>query len=91
PGEVKTVLVKLPDSYADTALAGQELTFTITVNDLKLLDIPELDDEFAKDLNHYDAASLKTQIRSQLEERAKEMTRQRLEAALLSKILDANP
>jgi len=90
-GEVKTATVKLPDSYSDKALAGQELSFTMTLNDLKLLDVPALDDEFAKDLNFDSATALTDEVRKQMEAQAKNMNRQSLETALLGQILDANP
>ena len=90
-GEVKTAQVKLPDTYGDRELAGQELAFTLTLNDLKLLDIPALDDEFAKDLNFESAEALVTEVRSQLASQAKNMSRNSVEMALLDKLLTAYP
>jgi trigger factor len=90
-GQVKTAQVKLPDTYPDKELAGQELSFTLTLNDLKVLDVPALDDEFAKDLNFESAQLLTDEVRKQMEAQAKNMSRQSLETALLGKILDANP
>ncbi|MBM4253434.1 MAG: trigger factor [Deltaproteobacteria bacterium] len=90
-GQVKTAPVKLPDTYPDKELAGQELSFTLTLNDLKVLDIPALDDEFAKDLNFESAQLLTDEVRKQMESQATNMSRQSLETALLGKILDANP
>jgi trigger factor len=91
PGETKTVNVKLPADYGDTEYAGKELTFTITLNDLKHLDIPKLDDEFAKDLDYDGKAALEGDVRTQLESRAKDLRRQQLEGVILDKILAGHP
>jgi len=90
-GASKTGPVTLPESYGDKDLAGKTLTFTVTVNDLKHLDIPALDDEFAKDLSLESADVLKKNVEEHLANRAKDLGRQKLETAVLSKILSAQP
>jgi len=90
-GQTKTAPVQLPESYGDQALAGKELVFTITVGDLKNLDVPSFDDELAKDLNFENADALKADVVTHLEARASDLARQKLETALLDKIIDAYP
>lgn len=86
-GETKQAQVTLPDDYGDAEIAGKTLDFSITLDDLKHLDIPVLDDEFAKDIDFESADDLKAKIREHLEARAKDMGRQKLEGAILDKIL----
>jgi len=90
-GETKDVTVKLPEDFGDKELAGKELSFHVTLSDVKHLDVPTLDDEFAKDLDFENAEALKGSVREQLEARAKDLSRQKLETALLDQIIEAHP
>jgi trigger factor len=90
-GETKTAQIKVPETYGDAEIAGKTLDFTITVKDLKNLDLPALDDEFAKDLDMESVDQLKKNVREHLELRATDMARQKLEGALLDKIIDKHP
>jgi trigger factor len=90
-GDKKQVTIKLPADYGDQDLAGKELLFDLTVNDLKHLDVPALDDEFAKDLNFESADKLKENVKAHLEGRAKDLGRQKVETAVLDKIIEAHP
>ena len=48
-GESKDVVVTFPEEYQAKELAGKEATFKCTVHEVKFEELPELDDEFAKD------------------------------------------
>ncbi|WP_347549387.1 trigger factor [Pseudalkalibacillus hwajinpoensis] len=50
-GAEKEVTVTFPDEYHAENLAGQEATFKVKVHDIKRKELPDLDDEFAKDVN----------------------------------------
>lgn len=50
-GEMKDVEVTFPEEYHAPDLAGKLAVFKVTVHDLKRKQLPELDDEFAKDVN----------------------------------------
>ncbi|WPK10772.1 trigger factor [Lysinibacillus louembei] len=50
-GEVKDVVVTFPEEYHATELAGKEATFKVTVKEVKTKVLPELNDEFAKELD----------------------------------------
>jgi trigger factor len=90
-GETKQATVKVPESYQDPAVAGKDVTFNITLNDLKHMDVPELNDEFAKEMDFESATALSDDVRKHMEGRAEEMRRQRLENAILDKLLAAYP
>lgn len=90
-GESKDADVTLPADYGDTELASKTLRFHITLNDLKHLDVPEFNDEFAKDLDFENADALKGKIKEQLDERASDMSRQKLETGILDSIVDKHP
>ncbi len=66
--ERKDVTVAYPDDFRAKELAGQSVRFAIQVRDTKLRELPEIDDEFAKDLGEYDSLEeLKKHIRESLQ------------------------
>ncbi|WP_240374682.1 trigger factor [Bacillus piscicola] len=69
-GEEKEVTLTFPEDYHSEELAGKEAVFKVKVHDIKRKEIPELDDEFAKDVDE-DAETLE-QLRKQQEDRLKE-------------------
>ena len=74
--EEKDINVKFPDEYFSKDLAGKDATFKVKVNEIKKKELPELDDEFAKDVSEFDTlkelkASIKEKQQKQNDERAK--------------------
>lgn len=74
--EVKDIKVKFPDEYFSKDLAGKNAVFKVTLHEIKKKELPELDDEFAKDVSEFDTleelkASIKEKLEKQNEERAK--------------------
>lgn len=54
PGDQKTFTLTYPDDYAITELAGTAVEYSVTVHGVKRRVVPDLDDEFAKDLGEFD-------------------------------------
>ncbi|RNA70246.1 trigger factor [Alteribacter keqinensis] len=50
-GEEKEVNVEFPEDYHSEELAGKPAVFKVTLHDIKRKELPELDDEFAKDVD----------------------------------------
>ena len=50
-GETKDITVTFPENYGSTDLAGKEAIFEITVNSIQAKEVPQLDDEFVKDID----------------------------------------
>ena len=90
-GHEKTIDVTFPESYSHTDLAGKPAELTVTVKDLQEKQLPELDDEFAKDLNYESLADMRAAIRRELETRAAARAENQLREALIEKLIDANP
>lgn len=66
-GDSKDVNVTFPETYHAAELAGKEALFKVKLHEIKRKQLPELDDEFAKDVSEFDTldeykADLKTQI-----------------------------
>ncbi len=84
-GDEKDISVTMPKSYQRTDLAGKEVLFMVKVKEIKEKIIPELNDDFAKDLGEFDTLEeLKEKIRENLERKE----RFRIESDLRGKVLD---
>ena len=74
-GEEKSFVLSYPPDYEMKELAGKEHAFKVTATEVKEKRLPEVDDEFAKNVGKEDLASLKEQIASNLKARAEERAR----------------
>lgn len=91
PGESKDIQLTFPEEYHAEDLAGKEAVFAVTINDIKEKELPELDDEFAKDVSDFDTLDeYKAEIRNNLEKEKKEQVdsayRQQAIAALVKNV-----
>ncbi|MGN8841230.1 trigger factor [Niallia sp. HCP3S3_B10] len=68
-GETTEVEVTFPEEYHAEDLAGKPATFKVTIHEIKGKELPELDDEFAKDVDEEaeTLAELKEKIKTRLE------------------------
>ena len=69
-GETVEVTVTFPEDYQAEDLAGKEAVFTTTIHEVKSKEVPELDDELAKDIDEEveTLAELKAKYKAQLTE-----------------------
>ena len=96
PGQELKVEVIYPADYAEAKLAGKTVAYEVTVKGIKKRILPELNDEFAKELGHYESyADLEKSVREYMENRKRRSveseTRDRLFAALSEKFTFAVP
>jgi trigger factor len=90
-GETKEVKVAFPEEYSTKELAGKDATFMVTLKEVKRKVLPELNDEFAKDIgDHKSVDELKTRIREDLEARKRSELASEQKDALLAKLIDAH-
>ena len=91
PGEKRDVVVTFPEEYHAEDLAGKEAVFHCLVHEIKEEQLPELDDEFAKDVSEYDTLEeLKKANRERLEAYAKAGSESQMKDAALGKAVEAN-
>jgi trigger factor len=84
--------VEYPADYGSEALRGKKMHFKLKVHEVKRRELPELDDEFAKDLGDFDdLAALRAKIREDLQGRKDHEEKQATRQAVLDKVLIANP
>jgi trigger factor len=96
PGQELKVEVIYPADYAEAKLAGKTVAYDVTVKAIKKRILPELNDEFAKEMGHYESyADLEKSVREYLASRKRRHveseTRDRLFAALSEKFTFAVP
>jgi trigger factor len=84
-GETRTIEVPFPADYGNSELAGRSATFEVTVKEVKLKQLPELDDDFAVDAGFDDVQELREDIRRRLLDAEEE----RIEGEFRQSALDA--
>jgi trigger factor len=71
PGATKSFAIHYPDDHTVAELANQDVSYTVTVKNIKRRVLPELDDDFAKDLGEFDTLeALRTRVHHDLEHEA---------------------
>ena len=72
PEEEKEIKVKFPEEYFSANLAGKDATFKVKLHEIKKKEMPEINDELAKDISEFDTIEeLKNSIKEKQEEQNK--------------------
>ena len=94
-GEQKTSQVTIPDTYMNKDIAGKTVDFNITLKGIQIKVPPELNDDFAKEVdpdNKYEnVADMRTRIRQDLEEHEKTQARKESLKGLAEQVTEENP
>jgi len=92
PGEKRAFVVKYPADHPRSEFAGKELSYSVEVKGLKEKILPALTDDFAKEsAGQESVAELKKKVAEDLEKYLKQLSRVKLERALLDKLVELNP
>ncbi len=84
-GETRTVALRFPDDYSNEELAGREASFEVSVKEVKLKELPAVDEDFAIDAGFDDLQELDGDIRRRL----MEVEEARIDAEFRQAALDA--
>ena len=88
-GDECDVNVTFPEEYHAEELKGKAAVFKVKVNNVKEIQLPDADDEFAKDVSEFDTlAELKADIKKKLKEQKNAQSESELESALVDKLLE---
>lgn len=91
-GEEKEISVAFAEDYSDTALAGKKIDFQVTVKEIKTEVLPEIDDEFAKDVGRYEnLAELRAAIVSNLDQGYAKRSEQEVNEQIFSALIGKTP
>ena len=87
-GEEFDVNVKFPEEYQAEELAGKDATFKIKLHEVQYKELPELDDDFAKDVSEYDTLDeLKDSIRNNIKTNLDKQAEQKVENDLMDQVI----
>lgn len=87
--EEKDIQVKFPEDYHMKELAGKDATFKVKINEIKVKQLPEINDEFASDVSEFETLEeYKQDILKKLTERAQEAADRKFEDEVLKKAAD---
>jgi len=91
-GESKEFTVRFPENYHIKDFAEQDITFHVTVRDVKVKVLPALDDQFIKNFERYEnIEALRDDLRKSLAEEKSVRAKDALRKAINDRLLDANP
>ena len=89
--ETKDIMVRFPKEYHAADLADKEARFTVTVHEIKKKVLPELNDEFVKELKYDNVNTveeLKNYTKENLERRKKDDAQRNADNALMDKLVE---
>lgn len=90
-GEDKDVKVTFPEEYHSEDLAGKEAVFKCKVHEIKEEELPEINEDFVKDVSEFDTMDeLKADIRGNLEKAAAARAESQMKNSVLEQIFNAN-
>ena len=82
------VNVTFPENYSTKELAGKPAVFRVKLHEIKMTELPALDDEFAKDVSEFDTlAEYKADIKAKLEEKNAKEADNNVESQLIDALL----
>ena len=88
-GDNVEVSVVFPEEYHAKELAGRPALFQVKINEIKVKELPELDDEFAQDVSEFDTlAEYRESVRKAVEERKQEEARRQKEDEAVQKAVE---
>jgi trigger factor len=91
-GTDEEITVVFPADHPRKDLADKDVTFRVTIKEIRERVLPALDDEFAKDVGAYkDLEELKERIKTDLEKAQEYRLKEELRQAAISQLLQANP
>lgn len=88
-GEEFDITVTFPEDYQAEELAGKESVFKIKLHEIKMKELPEVDDDFVKDVSDFDTLDeYKADIKAKLEETAENKAKDDVENQLIDKLVE---
>ncbi|MDY4077826.1 MAG: trigger factor [Clostridium sp.] len=88
-GDTKEVNVTFPENYGSEELNGKPAKFDVTVKEIKVKEVPALDDEFAKDASEFETlAELKEDIKKNLQKAEDQKAENEFEEAIITAVIE---
>ncbi|HET9482188.1 MAG TPA: trigger factor [Candidatus Polarisedimenticolia bacterium] len=92
PGQTREFGVSYPDQHPERELAGRRLAYHVVVREIKQKLLPDLDDEFARDLGRFDSLEeLRRRVSEDLLERERRRVREDARGTVIEQLLALHP
>lgn len=89
PGDEPDVSVTFPEDYGKEELAGKPALFKVKIKEIKVKELPTVDDEFAKDVSEFETLDeYKADLRKKLTEKAEHTAKHELEDGVIEKVVE---
>jgi trigger factor len=86
-GDEKTFVIHFPDDYAVKDMANTDVTYKVAVKQIRRKVLPELDDEFAKDVGDFESlAALRDRVQADMQADAERHAKQHVRGDLLKQL-----
>lgn len=91
PGEQKRIKLSFPDPYHSAELAGKPVEFEVTLKEIKVKEMPALDDAFAQEFGEFETlADLKAKVAETIEKQEKERIERDFKDVLIKTLIERN-
>lgn len=88
-GDQTEVHVTFPEEYHAKELAGKPAVFQVKIKEIKVKELPELDDDFAQDVSEFDTLEeYKKNVKASLEEKKEKESKEAKEDEVIEKIIE---
>ena len=86
-GDEKTFVINFPEDYAVKDMANTSVTYKVKVKEIRRKVLPELDDEFAKDIGDFESlGALRDRVRADMQAEAEQHAKQHVRSDLLKQL-----
>jgi trigger factor len=94
-GENREIQVKVPEDYQGKEIAGKDVDFNVTLKGIQVQELPELNDEFARELDtekkYESLEDMKAKVRVELEGYERDEAKKAVKKILADKLAEQNP
>lgn len=90
-GDSKTFQIEFPKDFADKNFASQKAEFSVTINDLKEKKLPEVTEEFAKEVGYESLADMKKKATESITRHKTQEADHKVKSDLIAAIIEKNP
>lgn len=88
-GEEVEVNVNFPEEYHEASLKGKPALFKVTIKEIKVKELPKLDDEFASEVSEFETLKdYKASVKKSLTEKRKEEVKREKENEAIEKVVE---
>jgi trigger factor len=88
-GETRNFEISYPEDFYRKKFAGKKIWYSVTIKDIKEKQVPELNDEFAKDIGSESIDGLRTKVRDDLVTQAKQNAEKKARETMLDTIVQS--